>query len=157
MFALIDSAFVQKHGIPVEKLRYPLGLEVADGHLSGTSQIIHVVKLEVATGSHQEAMYLLVTHLAHTPILFGYPWFDLHDVLLRPKEGTVTFDSAYCNKHCQTSPTALRLRYERNLPTTTSPEVVREAPTAPTLRSDPIQCAQISARAFTKFAKRKDH
>ncbi|KAG9665731.1 hypothetical protein KCU87_g10162, partial [Aureobasidium melanogenum] len=105
-------------------------------------------------------MYLLVTHLAHTSILLGYPWFALHDAVIRPKAGTITFDSTYCNKHCQTDPTTLRLRSEEPTTKSMTPEVVLETltvPTTPRLRSDPIKCAQISALAFKKFAKRKDY
>ena len=115
-------------------------------------------------------MYLFVTHLAHTSILLGYPWFLLHDAVIRPRKGIITFDCDYCNKHCQTSPTTLRLHYERNVFTPMPPRTVQdvpviatptraalEAPAKPTLQREPIHCAQISAVAFQKFAKRKDH
>ena len=115
-------------------------------------------------------MYVFVTHLAHTSILLGYPWFLLHDAVIRPRKGIITFDCDYCNKHCQTSPTTLRLHYERNVFTPMPPRTVQdvpviatptraalEAPAKPTLQREPIHCAQISAVAFQKFAKRKDH
>ena len=170
MLALIDSSFVIENQIPTEKLQYPIGVELADGHLPGTTQITHVVKLQVDVGPHQETMYLFVTHLAHTSILLGYPWFLLHDAVIRPRKGIITFDCDYCNKHCQTSPTTLRLHYERNVFTPMPPRTVQdvpviatptraalEAPAKPTLQREPIHCAQISAVAFQKFAKRKDH
>lgn len=90
-----------------------------------------MVKLEVQTGMHLEAMYLLVTHLAHTSILLGYPWFALHDAVIRPKAGTITFDSTYCNKHCQTDPTTLRLRSEETITKSMTPEVMLESSTVP--------------------------
>ena len=52
MLALIDSSFVIKNQIPTEKLQYPIGVELADGHLPGTTQITHVVKLQVDVGPH---------------------------------------------------------------------------------------------------------
>jgi hypothetical protein len=37
VLALIDSSFVIENQILAEKLQYPIGVELADGHLPGTT------------------------------------------------------------------------------------------------------------------------
>jgi hypothetical protein len=53
---------------------------------------------------HVEEIPMFVTQLGHYPVVLGIPWLNQHDVSIRFKTKTVSFNSDYCLQHCSPIP-----------------------------------------------------
>jgi hypothetical protein len=100
--AFIDLSWAESHNLPLKKLRRPIILEVFDGREAESGSITHYVQTRMRIEDHSEEIKLLVTQLAHYPVILGMPWLKEHDPRIGFASHTVTFESDYCQKHCNT-------------------------------------------------------
>ncbi|RAQ98759.1 hypothetical protein DDE82_008931 [Stemphylium lycopersici] len=82
------------------ELKHPFGIVMFDGDLSEQGTVTHYVKATMRVEDHTKTIRLNVTQLAHYPVILGMPWLKLHDLRVGFASYTLTFESEYCQRHC---------------------------------------------------------
>lgn len=113
--AFIDDGYARSLGLPYLPLAKPKPLEAFNGQLSGLGSLSHVVRLALDVEGHSEDLLLYVTHLAHGPIILGWPWMRLHGARIDPGTNTLTLGSQYCLQSCLRQPLTVPLTFERSV------------------------------------------
>lgn len=146
----IDLSWAESHELPLLRLKWPIRLEVFDGRETETGSITHYVETTMEVMDHTEKICLYATQLAHYPVILGMPWLKLHDPRVGFASHTLTFDSDYCRKHCNTPERPTRIHALHDLPTKSRPADLPARPEA--LRR--LDIAQVSLRACAAYARR---
>jgi hypothetical protein len=81
------------HQIPLQELNEKKQVDVIDGRLIGSGDIMHIAKVGMKIQAHWEQLPMFITKLGHYPIVLGIPWLRLHDVAVRFASNTTTFGS----------------------------------------------------------------
>ena len=98
--SFINSNLSQSYQLPRQPKSPPISLILADGSQSRTSHVTHFNPLLLRTAGHEEPVGLDIAATAHD-IILGMPWLAKHDPAIRFGQQNLTFDSAFCQKHCR--------------------------------------------------------
>jgi hypothetical protein len=141
----ISKEFVKKHKLPTAPLQQKTLLRLADGRPVGA--LTHMAQIRTAIRDHISESWLYVTNVdPKQDIIFGMPWLELHDPTTSWSERSLIFDSDHCLSYCC------------HLPVT-----VFSGKTPPSTKNTRLKDAnfhdihKISAEAFYKMARKKDH
>ncbi|THH03159.1 hypothetical protein EW145_g6483 [Phellinidium pouzarii] len=86
----INSKFVAKHRIPVQKLVKPIPVHNVDGTPNQNGTITHYTLRPLLFGNKLTMAFLLVTSLGKEDIILGLPWLKQRNPLINWKEGTIS-------------------------------------------------------------------
>ncbi|THH03884.1 hypothetical protein EW145_g5927 [Phellinidium pouzarii] len=86
----INSKFVAKHRIPVQKLVKPIPVHNVDGTPNQNGTITHYTLRPLLFGNKLTMAFLLVTSLGKEDIILGLPWLKQCNPLINWKEGTIS-------------------------------------------------------------------
>jgi hypothetical protein len=81
------------------KLEQPIPVFNVNGTRNQAGSIIETVEVIVRYKSHKERVYLYVTDLGSTPLIFGISWLCAHNPLIDWKRETIEFSG--CPSNCQ--------------------------------------------------------
>ena len=97
----MDFDFAHNHQLPTFPLSKPKTLEAFDGESVSSGKVTHVARATLNIAGHVEpdALFYL-TRLAHNSVILGHAWTKIHDVQVRWKANTLTFDSPFCIRRC---------------------------------------------------------
>ena len=146
----VDRSWAESHELPSRKLKNPIGLEVFDGREAESGLLTHYVTARMRIEDHYEDIKLFVTQLAHYPVILGMPWMKQHDPRIGFASHTLTFDSEYCQKHCNTPGRPMKVRALHDIPPKARPKDLPPRP-KPLER---IDIARVSLRAFAAYHRR---
>ena len=107
-YAFIDETFAREQNFPLYELPNPRALEVIDGRPIESGLITHYVMTKLVINDHTENAIFFVTKLGHYPVVVGIPWMARHDVRISFKTNELTFDSAFCLRHCCQKPVTVQ-------------------------------------------------
>jgi hypothetical protein len=99
-YAFIDLTFTQSHSLPLQTLRYPRRLDVADGSPISSGSITHLAELRLNIANHHESAPCFVTKLGHYPIILGKAWLRRHNPKVDWDLNIVTFSSDHYRRTC---------------------------------------------------------
>ncbi|SJL14246.1 uncharacterized protein ARMOST_17702 [Armillaria ostoyae] len=106
--ALIDSSctgssihrdFVEKHGIPIQKMASPIPVYNTDGSRNKAGEITAYAELCLKIRDHSERIDLAVTDLGSKEIFLGHDWLVRHNPVINWTTGSVTFARCHCTKN----------------------------------------------------------
>ena len=146
----IDRSWAASHELPSKKLEKPIGLEVFDGREAESGLLTHYVTARMRIEDHCEEIRLFVTQLAHYPVILGMPWMKQHDPRVGFANHTLTFDSEYCRKHCNTPEKPSKIYALHDVPAKARPQ---DLPARPKLLEN-RDIAKVSLRACAAYARR---
>jgi hypothetical protein len=95
----IDRNFVQRNNMTTTKLEQPIPVFNVDGTKNQAGSIIETVKVIVHYKEHSERIYLYVTNLGTTPLIFGISWLRAHSPSINWRGETIDFND--CPVNCQ--------------------------------------------------------
>jgi RNase H-like domain found in reverse transcriptase/Reverse transcriptase (RNA-dependent DNA polymerase)/Integrase zinc binding domain/Retroviral aspartyl protease len=99
--SFIDASIVKRLSIPTDKLKTPVGLNMADGTPSTSGPVTHTCNLDFTVSAHHhETLKLNVTCLQTHAVILGIDWLHTHNPLINWKKHELRFLDSYCNKHC---------------------------------------------------------
>jgi hypothetical protein len=146
----VDTDWAVAQHLPLEKLDKPIGLLGFDGSDVPSGAVTHRLYTRLRVEDHEEEIKLFATQLAHYPVILGLPWLKKHDPRVRFAGHTITFDSDYCRKHCNTPEKPLKIRAVHDVPKKDRPKRLPERPAG--LQHWDI--ARVSLRAFSIYERR---
>lgn len=76
---MIDSKFVEKHGLEKDPVLRPIPVYNGDGTLSKTGVIRYTVTLRLRVGEHESREIFGVTDLGKSDIFIGHDWLSFHN------------------------------------------------------------------------------
>ncbi len=81
----------------------PRILEVFDGREAESEALTHTIRSHLTINDHSERnARFFVTQLSHYPVVLGIPWLRRHSPEVNWGANTLTFNSSFCRKNCQT-------------------------------------------------------
>ncbi|THG95850.1 hypothetical protein EW145_g7892 [Phellinidium pouzarii] len=86
----INSKFIAKHHIPVQKLIKPIPVHNVDGTPNQSGTITHYTLRPLLFRNKLTLAFLLVTSLGKEDIILGLPWLKQHNPIINWKEGTIS-------------------------------------------------------------------
>jgi hypothetical protein len=148
-YAFINETFTQSHSLPLQPLRYPRRLDVADGSPTSSGSITHLAELRLSVANHHESVPCFVTKLGHYPIILGKTWLSRHNPKIDWDLNTVTFNSDHCCHSC-TAP--------RHFPVQVSgiTSIPDEFLPLGISKSKPLDLCMIGAAPFAALIRRKN-
>jgi len=102
--AFMHKDFARHHQIPVNKLLENIPVEVIDGMIIESGDIMHIATVGMKIQDHGEQLPMFITKLGHYPTVPGIPWLRLHDGAVQCVSNTVPFGSQNCTTHCHYIP-----------------------------------------------------
>ena len=121
-----------------------------NSNLSKKGRVIYYVKTKMQVEDHEETIRLYVTQLAHYPVILGMPWLKLHDPRVSFASHTLTFESEYCQKHCNMPRKSNKIHALHELPPKARPIDLPDRP-GPLKGRD---IAKVSLNAYAAYARR---
>jgi RNase H-like domain found in reverse transcriptase/Reverse transcriptase (RNA-dependent DNA polymerase)/Integrase zinc binding domain/Integrase core domain/Aspartyl protease/Chromo (CHRromatin Organisation MOdifier) domain len=148
-YAFIDETFAQSHHLPLQPLRYPRRLDVADGSPTSSGSITRLAELRLSVANHHESVPCFVTKLGHYPIILGKTWLSRHNPKIDWGLNTVTFNSDHCRHSC-TAPRYFPVQVSgmTSIPDEFLPIGIS--------KSKPLDLCMIGAAPFATLIKRKN-
>ena len=96
----IDQEVMLQLGIETELLDSPITAKALNGRLLARVERRTVPVRLVLSGNHHESLSLHVIDSPFTPVVLGYPWFQLHNPKIDWRVGGITAWSTYCHSNC---------------------------------------------------------
>jgi hypothetical protein len=146
----IDRSWAESHELPLQELKNPFGIVMFDGDLSEQGTVTHYVKATMKVEDHTETIRLNVTQLAHYPVILGMPWLKQHDPRIGFASHTLTFESEYCQRHCNIPGKPNKVHALHQVPPKARPVDLLDRPKS--LQSRDI--AKVSLNACAAYARR---
>ena len=79
-YAFMDHAWAKEHRLTIHTLRHPFKLHGFADESEDAWTIRHYTRCDLKTGDHMEkGVPLVLTRLAHYPIVLGTPWLEKHN------------------------------------------------------------------------------
>lgn len=96
--SVINSDFVEKHGLVTHDKKDPFWIHNADGSYNKNGLIKKSVKGYMQHGEHKERVFLTVMKIHNLDIILGYDWLQKHN----PEFNWVTGQMKYrdCHRYC---------------------------------------------------------
>jgi hypothetical protein len=123
---------------------------VFDVREAESGQLTDYVTARMRIEDHYKEIRLYVTQLAHYPVILRMPWMKQHDPRVGFASHTLTSDSEYCRKHCNTPGRPSKIYALHNVPTKARP---RDLPARLKLIENK-DIAKVSLRDCAVYARR---
>ncbi|KAK9652865.1 hypothetical protein HCH54_010281 [Aspergillus fumigatus] len=147
----IDKGWAEDQKLEPIPLEDPITLHTFDGREPENGKITHYVQMDMRIEDHfeKDARFYIV-QLAHYPVVLGIPWMKVHDPLIRFAAHSITFDSDYCRKYCNTPQKSTKIQALHDIPPKTQPRYLPPRPKGLEKRD----IAFISLAACSAYARR---
>jgi hypothetical protein len=122
-YGMMDLEWAKDQGLKIERLREETLISPVDDQDGDRAQIVrYATRCDIQIGDHIERNVVFrLMQIGHCPVILGYPWMETHDPHLRFSEGSLVFQSPYCQKNCNTPGQSSRVRlYTQRLPRVSS-------------------------------------
>jgi hypothetical protein len=155
----VDKDWATTRGFQLQPMKREMPLVNFNGQEDESATVTHFIVATLRIHDHTEKeAFLFVTRLSHYPIILGIPWLKLHDPELKFGQGTMLFNSSYCQRYCNTPSRPTRIHAVPDVPAKERPEnVVRPvaAPEpAPAPAPDKLEIHSVSLRAMSAYSRR---
>ncbi|KAK4695939.1 hypothetical protein P7C70_g8461, partial [Phenoliferia sp. Uapishka_3] len=100
-FGMISREYASALQVPLLRRKTPRGIEGFNGSVDSGGLVEYTEPLLVQMGEHFELVsFDVVDSLAHYPIIFGIPWFKIHNPSVDWVANTISFPSSFCERSC---------------------------------------------------------
>ena len=141
---LLDYSYARKLNLPNFKLAKPVPLHLGNGEFY--KEVTEAALIDLDIGDHREQLVCYLTDIPRYQLVLGDTWLKLHNPAIHWIDRTITFNSSECfEQGC--------LRLGRPYAHRTTKD---RAGTKPS-EDNPIAVQIVSAYAFYKMARRRDH
>jgi hypothetical protein len=141
-------------GLKLEPMKRHMPLLNFNREEDESATITHFLVRDLKLHNHlDKKAFLFATRLSRYLIILGLPWLKLHNPELSFRKETMLFNSAFCQKHCNTPLKPTRARAIPNIPERDRPKNVTCTVTTPEPAPKALDVQPVSLRAMSMYAQ----